>query len=76
MICPKCNGTKTFFIDINGLKYERFCNFCHGKDDLDWIEYVIGADVPRLSGAIGISGYIGKTGPIDINEYNANNKIK
>jgi hypothetical protein len=38
MICPECKGT---FRDKDGLLY---CDFCHGKKELDWIESIIGVE--------------------------------
>ena len=41
MKCPACNGTgKIKYIDSSFNK--NLCNFCFGKKDIDWIEYIFG----------------------------------
>jgi hypothetical protein len=37
MKCPNCNGKFT-----NPEESVLWCNFCHGKKDLDWIENIFG----------------------------------
>jgi len=34
MKCPQCKSNEQF----------HFCNFCKGKDELDWIENIFGVD--------------------------------
>ena len=51
MLCPDCNG-KPF----SSIKKEepfkhsssRVCNFCNGKKELDWVEYIFGVTTPGV----------------------------
>jgi DnaJ-class molecular chaperone len=38
--CPKCNGTG--FIMNQETFNTQHCDFCHGKKELDWIDYIFG----------------------------------
>ena len=46
MICPKCKGggSLNYILRINNKPQSiiGYCYFCHGKKELDWIEYALG----------------------------------
>ena len=50
--CPICNGsmfiTKNIPVDIDGIKQycevRNLCDFCKGKNHLDWIELITGTE--------------------------------
>ena len=49
MKCEKCNGKQ--YVEHNMKKrkdYLVFCNHCYGKEDLDWLDNIIGVDYKEI----------------------------
>ena len=43
MKCPKCNGKEWERVNTQETISIK-CNFCNGKKELDWVEYIIGVE--------------------------------
>jgi hypothetical protein len=48
MKCPVCNGTGYIEETYKQKDYKKDCSFCFGYD-LDWIEYIFGADREKFA---------------------------
>jgi hypothetical protein len=47
MKCPICNGRGSR--DNYGTTSFEYCYFCHGKQNLDWIECIFGINPPEIT---------------------------
>ena len=51
MKCPRCNGVM-IVKNKKGIPIKHvsvsLCDFCHGKQDLDWVEFITGVEIPEF----------------------------